>query len=43
MFESNLMLPLTEYATTRSGVLHGESDLAYVSVMLRLTLRVTRA
>lgn len=30
MFESSLMLPLTDYATKRSGVLHGEllSDLS---------------
>ena len=33
MFESSLMLPLTGYATKRSGVLHGEllSDLTLVS------------
>ena len=33
MFESSLMLPLTDYATKRSGVLHGESlsDLSLAS------------
>jgi len=29
MFESSLMLPLTDYATKRSGVLHGELRLGW--------------
>lgn len=32
MFESSLMLPLTDYATERSGVLHGESGLGLGSI-----------
>ena len=31
MFESSLMLPLTDYAIKRSGVLHGESTSHWLS------------
>ena len=29
MLESSLMLPLTDYAIKRSGVLHGESEISF--------------
>lgn len=45
MFESSLMLPLTDYATKRSGVLHGEllSDLSLALHCEILTLWDFRA